>query len=131
MTSKKLPSGDIVLKDPKKWRKYILERIHIDKKGCWIWQKGLTNVGYGSTCIGRKPAHIMAYEAFKGPIPEKADLLHKCNVRPCCNPDHLKPGSRNANMFHAYISRTGQMSKSQLRVAAWMHNMVTENSRRS
>ena len=42
--------------------------------------------------MGRlKSAHIVAYEAYVGPVEPGMQLHHKCEVPQCVNPDHLMP----------------------------------------
>lgn len=42
--------------------------------------------------------HRLAYEAYVGPIPTGLHVLHKCDVRSCCNPHHLFVGTAKDNM---------------------------------
>jgi HNH endonuclease len=66
--------------------------------GCHLWQGNLKD-GYGCLRLGGKLhfAHRLAWEARHGPIPEGLVLRHRCNVRRCCNADHLVPGTRAEN----------------------------------
>jgi hypothetical protein len=66
--------------------------------GCHIWQANLKD-GYGCLRFGSKLhfAHRLAWEVRHGPIAEGLVLRHRCNVRRCCNPDHLVPGTRAEN----------------------------------
>lgn len=42
--------------------------------------------------------HRFIYRAHKGEIPEGCEVDHICNVRPCCNPDHLQVLSRSEHL---------------------------------
>jgi hypothetical protein len=66
--------------------------------GCHIWQGHLVT-GYGVLRNRGKDryAHRVAWESKHGPIPDGMVLRHRCNVRSCCNPDHLVPGTRAEN----------------------------------
>lgn len=77
----------------------IKANVVIDENGCWVWQAGGRGEGYGAISIGGKVvnAHRAAYIAFHGPIPAGLDVLHECDNRPCCNPDHLVVGTRQKN----------------------------------
>jgi hypothetical protein len=65
-------------------------RLKVDDNGCWLWT-GAKSQGYGYVAIFRKATrvHRLLFELFVGPVPEGFQLHHKCEVRACCNPDHL------------------------------------------
>ena len=90
----------------------LLNKIHIDDNGCWIWEgsrKGGRN-DYGAACYKLKSwrAHRLSYEAFIGPIPSGLCVCHKCDVRLCINPEHLWLGTLKENTQDAV--RKGRMS---------------------
>lgn len=94
-------------------REYIEERVQmVPWSGCWLWERALNTAGYGSAHIPwrwlrgdtrpTRTAHRLSYEAFVGPIPDHDStrgtcVLHKCDVRCCCNPDHLFLGTAKSN----------------------------------
>ena len=46
----------------------------------------------------------MAYEHYKGPIPDGLQIDHLCRVRRCCNPEHLEavtPAENTDRQDHA------------------------------
>ena len=95
--------------------KDLLERYIIDGKGCWLVQGGLTSNGYARIRINKvaRLAHRVAYELFYGPIPEKMQVNHHCDVRHCINPKHLFLGTQSDNMRDC---------KSKGRLIAWGRN---------
>lgn len=75
--------------------------------GCWLWpgtvraRKGKDkSVGYGVTRYrgALVKAHRLSFELNKGPIPAGGQVLHKCDVPLCVNPDHLYVGDHATNM---------------------------------
>jgi hypothetical protein len=88
-------------------REYILARVEEDENGCWLWQSSLTKDGYGQitdrsleATFGMKGAHRLSYFAHTGHKPQgRAEpVMHSCDVRNCCNPDHLSVGTPAENM---------------------------------
>lgn len=59
---------------------------------CWIWHNQ-TGRGYGAIKINGvfMAAHRFIYEKHVGLIPDGYHLHHKCEIKNCVNPAHMKP----------------------------------------
>lgn len=68
---------------------------------CWTWTGATEHHGYGRFWLNGKMryAHRVAYEWFRGPIPEGHDIDHLCRVRNCVNPFHLEAVTRQVNLL--------------------------------
>lgn len=75
-----------------------------EETGCWIYEGAKDRDGYGlvNDRSGRRktsrPAHRFFYVRWVGPIPFNMELDHRCAVRACVNPDHLRIATRQQNM---------------------------------
>lgn len=77
-------------------------KVEIDESDkCWLWHADLTWNGYGlfwfeGTMV---PAHRIAWRLSHDnvEIPSGMVICHKCDVRSCCNPDHLFLGTYQDN----------------------------------
>lgn len=74
-----------------------------DENGCWIWQRAISQKGYGTATDRRRsapqsPAHRVVYEREVGPVPDGYHVHHLCGVKRCVNPQHLLPMSADEHM---------------------------------
>jgi len=99
--------------------KTLLDRFNekwvgVPESGCWLWTGSVQSSGYGEAHDRSREhrhvgAHRLAWELFRGAIPEGLWVLHKCDVKLCVNPLHLFLGTRQENMDD--MKRKGRQAK--------------------
>lgn len=77
-------------------RKSPIEYVEEDRgfaTPCWIWQRGISDTGYGTLRVDGKAmnAHRVFYLREHGTIPDGHELHHLCEVKACVNPSHVIP----------------------------------------
>lgn len=85
-----------------RWIVKLDDGILWSRDRCWFWQGAKTRSGYGNFMLTKTPpkyvaAHRIAYEHYRGPIPEGLHLDHLCRNRSCVNPWHLEPVTNREN----------------------------------
>jgi hypothetical protein len=83
------------------YRRRLLARLDTTSspRGCWLWTGRSFTTGYGAMSYRGVPelTHRLAYRLLVGPIPAGGLILHACDVKACCNPEHLRVGDYAAN----------------------------------
>jgi hypothetical protein len=114
-----------ILKDYNRfWNKVNIPKDY--ENNCWVWNGGITSDNYGQFKIvtDRSPmgSHRFSYQMFYGPIPgcfiphlEYLEVMHSCNNRLCCNPNHLSVGDSKTN--GEYMVQSGRSLTNELNPA--------------
>lgn len=70
-----------------------------DVNECWVFNGSKDAKGYGRIIVdgSTKLAHRMMYIVVNGDISNELIVMHTCDNPPCCNPNHLKIGTRADN----------------------------------
>lgn len=86
---------------------------------CWLWLGGSRGVGYGAFRVGRVvvDAHRLAFVLGGGELGPGQLVCHRCDVRLCCNPEHLFAGSPTDNV-RDMIAKGRQSSSADRRKGA-------------
>jgi len=70
---------------------------------CWLWTGTKDRGGYGVVTVSKQHwrSHRLAWHTANGrladPLPSHVQIRHTCDVRLCCNPAHLIPGTAAEN----------------------------------
>ena len=86
----------------KQWPNNFYERIDFgDDNDCWEWTGGVNRArGYGAVGIGNNVymVHRLTWMLDNcQTIPSGLVVMHNCDNPPCCNPAHLRLGTRSDN----------------------------------
>lgn len=90
------------------WIARVKARCVIDSNGCWLWQGFKGEKGYGSTAWRRRSISVhrgMYIEVHGVKLSTEQVVCHSCDVRHCCNPDHLWLGTAADNVMDSAIKK--------------------------
>lgn len=87
-------------------------RLQVSKTGCWEWTGALNSTGYGNVrwhgkvfTTHRLAAWLVGLAASPSApksASAKTHVLHRCDNRKCCNPEHFFLGNYRENQLDAY-----------------------------
>lgn len=108
-----LGSGRIQVRLPNEvyragWIARVKARCIVDSNGCWLWQGFRGEKGYGSTAWRRRSISVhrgMYIEVHGVTLTTEQVVCHSCDVRNCCNPDHLWLGTAADNVMDSAIKK--------------------------
>jgi hypothetical protein len=109
-------------------------------ESCWEWQGAMNSTGYGSVGWHGKTRSAHRVAAYLSGMltdmkaPNSSDrasthVLHKCDNRKCCNPQHLFLGSYRDNMLDAYKKNRKSQLKGEAHTNAKLSNKQAQEIR--
>jgi hypothetical protein len=88
----------------RRWMERIQRNIAASEGGCWLWTGRTYPNGYGQTTYRGKVTrvHRKVYELHYGVTLDRwVYVCHSCDVKLCCDPAHLWPGTSKDNSVDA------------------------------
>jgi hypothetical protein len=76
-------------------------------EGCWPWTGAVTGGGYGYFGKPKTTAHKLAWQfSRRRAIPTGLVVMHLCDNRRCCRPDHLHADTESRNQRYRKLKDT-------------------------
>ena len=111
------------------WIARVKARCVIAESGCWVWQGTQYHNGYGSTTYRSNAVivHRKMLEIAKGMTLGRWEYAcHYCDVRLCCNPDHLWKGTPLDNQVDSV--KKGRNGEQKVTHCPLGHEYTPENT---
>lgn len=111
------------------WVKAVRAKCVIDENGCWLWTGARGTRGYGERVwrTDNVRIHRQMYKIVHGVrLTSKEVVCHRCDVRHCCNPEHLWAGTRKENMRDC--SAKGRADRQWMTACHRGHPFTPENT---
>ena len=98
---------------------------------CILWEGAVQSKGYGTATVEGKRlyVHRLAWQKENGLIPKGKIVMHKCDVRLCINPDHLRVGTIADNQRDMQEKGRGRNQFSGITECLRGHKYTPENTR--
>jgi hypothetical protein len=100
----------ITIKSDDDMFRWIEAEVNKREDECWIWENDFYPNGYGKIFYNKKgwSAHRLVYTLVNGEIPKGLVVRHKCDIKNCCNPEHLEIGTYLDNILDQYKDGKGR-----------------------
>lgn len=99
----------------------------VTESGCWLWTGPICGKGYGimrARDIRQVRAHRVSWVLHVSEIPEGLNVLHKCDVRCCVNPDHLFVGTQRDNVHDMMAKKRNRQPFGE---SAYQHKLTEDD----
>ncbi len=103
-------------------------------RGCWHWTASPGTAGYGQIGVGGRAgrpvgAHRVAWELYRGAIPDGLFVLHSCDNKLCVKPAHLFLGTQLDNI-HDMMSKGRDVRNAPKGERAGLAKLTNQDVRR-
>ncbi len=100
-------------------QRYLVQRENgcIEFTGRNVSRAGYGLISVGAKSDGQRTTHRVAWELASGPIPPNTNVLHSCDNRLCCNPEHLFLGTFSDNTRDMMLKGRGSRKLTPEQVA--------------
>jgi hypothetical protein len=122
-----------VISEKTKSRFWSRVSITDNSSDCWEWMASIGPSGYGRFSYPVRKSYVshrLAYYLHYGVDPGDLMVLHSCDNRMCCNPNHLSLGTHTDNMRDMIIKGRGHNLKGESIVFSKLTEKIVLDIRR-